>query len=298
VTSYSHSRISSFENCRLQFKYRYIDRIKSETEGIEAFMGKLVHEVLEELYGNLDDARRSAPEAYGERFDQLWQRGFGPQVRIARENMTPDHYRATGRRCVESYHRRYHPFDSGEVVGREMKVEFPLDRQGRYRMLGFIDRVDRVGGDVYEIHDYKTGSLPREGALASDRQLSLYEIAIRQRFQKVSEVRQVWHYLAHERTFVEQRSVDDLRRTGQLTIAAIQTIEATTDFPPRRSALCSWCEYQNICPLWEAERAAASLAASEAPLELPAATAKGDTPSHALPPAGADPRTGQYRLFE
>jgi putative RecB family exonuclease len=311
VTLYSHSRISSFENCRLQFKYRYIDRMKVDVEGIEAFMGKLVHEVLEDLYGDLVHARDADPSEFGGRFDRLWEERYGPKVRIVRENMTPEDYRATGRRCVESYFTRHHPFSSGEVVGLETRVEFAIDRQGRYRILGFVDRIDKVGDDVLEIHDYKTGSLPRSGALKSDRQLSLYEIALRQRYPKVNEVRQVWHYLAHDETFVERRSLEDLRRVGQDTIAAIQTIEATTEFPPRRSALCSWCEYQEICPEWASERAAraavlelpqaapdpAGLPAAAHPLELPAANA---TPpvSPALPSAAADPRTGQYRLFE
>ena len=39
-TIYSHSRLSSFENCRKQFHFRYILQIPAETEGIEAFLGK------------------------------------------------------------------------------------------------------------------------------------------------------------------------------------------------------------------------------------------------------------------
>lgn len=38
---YSHSRLGSFENCRLSYKYRYIDRIRKEGEGVEAFLGSL-----------------------------------------------------------------------------------------------------------------------------------------------------------------------------------------------------------------------------------------------------------------
>ena len=34
---YSHSRLSTFETCPLQYKLRYVDKIKKEEEGIEAF---------------------------------------------------------------------------------------------------------------------------------------------------------------------------------------------------------------------------------------------------------------------
>ena len=48
---YSHSKISSFENCPYQYKLKYIDKEKPEIENtIEAFMGDIVHKTLEKLY--------------------------------------------------------------------------------------------------------------------------------------------------------------------------------------------------------------------------------------------------------
>jgi len=254
VPVYSHSRLSSFENCPLQYRYRYIDKIKRDVEGIEAFVGKLTHEVLQALYSDLDRARRAGAGEYKEMFRSLWRSRLTPRVKIVREEMTPEDYGALGERCVETYYNRHHPFDSGEVIGCETRVEFALDGQRRYRMLGFIDRIDRVAPGVYEVHDYKTGSLPRAGALKNDRQLTLYEIAVRERFTGVNEVRQVWHFLAHDKKFVERRTQDDLVKTRLSAIRSIQNIEATAEFPARRSALCSWCEYRDICPEWEAER--------------------------------------------
>ena len=54
---YSHSRLSSFDNCPKQFHFRYVLKIPSETESIEAFLGKRVHEVLERLYVFVRDGR-------------------------------------------------------------------------------------------------------------------------------------------------------------------------------------------------------------------------------------------------
>ena len=39
MVQYSHSRLSTFEQCPLRFKYQYIDKIKREEDSIEAFMG-------------------------------------------------------------------------------------------------------------------------------------------------------------------------------------------------------------------------------------------------------------------
>ena len=35
---YSHSRLESFENCPLKYKFRYIDGIKKAEQGVEAFL--------------------------------------------------------------------------------------------------------------------------------------------------------------------------------------------------------------------------------------------------------------------
>ena len=42
--------MATFEDCPKRFEYRYVLKIPSETDGIEAFVGSRVHEVLEKLY--------------------------------------------------------------------------------------------------------------------------------------------------------------------------------------------------------------------------------------------------------
>ena len=274
---YSHSRISSFENCPLQYRYRYIDQIKRDVDGVEALVGKVVHEVLQALYSDLARARAAGAHEFVGMFNRLWRAKVGPTVRIVRENMTLEDYRILGERCIRSFYDGQHPFEGGEVVGCETRVEFGLDPEGRFRILGFIDRIDRVAPGVYEIHDYKTGVLPRAGALKADRQLSLYEIAVREQFEGVREVRHVWHYLAHGKEFDQRRTPEELGRIRLSTIRAIQNIEATAEFPARASALCSWCEYQEICPEWAGKPTASRKALPDAP--------------------ACDARSGQYLLF-
>lgn len=35
------------------------------------------------------------------------------------------------------------------------------------------------------------------------------------------------------------------------TVELIRRVERTTESPPQESALCRWCEFQNICPIWK-----------------------------------------------
>lgn len=54
MTVYSHSRLSTFEQCPQKFKLKYIDKVETEAEeSVEAFLGVRVHETLEKLYRDL-----------------------------------------------------------------------------------------------------------------------------------------------------------------------------------------------------------------------------------------------------
>ena len=49
---YSYSKLSTYLNCPQKYKLSYLDKIKKKEESIEAFIGKVIHEVLEWLYNN------------------------------------------------------------------------------------------------------------------------------------------------------------------------------------------------------------------------------------------------------
>ena len=46
MTIYSYSRLEAFKTRTLKYKFNYIDKIKREEEGIEAFLGSCFHEVI------------------------------------------------------------------------------------------------------------------------------------------------------------------------------------------------------------------------------------------------------------
>jgi len=278
---FSHSRLSSFENCPKQFEFRYVQKIASETESIEAFVGKRVHEVFERLY--LFAGRGLVPgvEKVVDRYHKLWEETYDAErVRVVREGATPGFYRALGERCVRGYYLRHYPFDEGETLGLERRVVFPLDDAGQYRMQGVVDRISRARDGAIEVHDYKTGArVPAQRALDEDRQLALYQIGLAREFGEGTPFRLVWHYVAKDVTRISTRTdeaLDALRRT---TIARIDEIRSAEAYPTKKSSLCGWCEYRGICPAFADERSAAGRTADERPA--------GASPSDALAPDAA-----------
>lgn len=288
MTVYSHSRLSSFENCPRQFYYRYVERVPVETESVEAFVGKRVHEVLERLNRFVGQGLVPSLGKVIARFRTLWEEQFQPErVRIVRVENPAETYRELGERCLSNHYRRHYPFDRDESLGIEEHVAFALDPEGRYRMQGIVDRIVRAADGAIEIHDYKTGRwVPTQQALDSDRQLALYQIGVSRRYGDAP-VRLVWHYLLRDQTRVSTRTAEQLDQLRTDTALRIDQIEAEATFEPRTSALCGWCEFRAICP---------AIAATEAPIEPIAARAERVVPPPPKPVAPPEPM-GQLRLL-
>ena len=50
MPEYSNSQLGKFEDCALQYKFLYVDKIKRYEEGVEAFLGQRFHDAVEWLY--------------------------------------------------------------------------------------------------------------------------------------------------------------------------------------------------------------------------------------------------------
>ena len=292
---FSHSRLSSFEDCPRKFQYRYVLKLPSETESIEGFMGKRVHEVLERLYRFTDEGRIPALARVLDRFRIWWDEHFDAgRVRIVREGLDADHYRRVGERCLTAYYRRNYPFDANETLAVEERVLFALDDARRYRLQGFVDRVVRARDGALEIHDYKTSArLPRQAQLDADRQLALYQLGLAERYGDGRPVRLVWHYLAHDRVCTSQRTPEQLQALRAETMELIDRIRAERDFEPQPGPLCRWCEFADRCPQGPERLAGPPAAPAPAGPEQPAVAPP--VPPLAPPPAALP--SGQLRLL-
>jgi putative RecB family exonuclease len=273
VTEYSHSRLSTYENCPRQFKYKYIDQLKVEGEGVEAFVGKRVHEILERLYHHV--ARHGRPPSLGQvldRFRQDFSHAWHDKIAIVRAENPRSFYEDLGGRCLENYYRSFYPFSHGETVALEARLRIALDTDGRYRAVGIVDRIVKSGVGTFEIHDYKTGGyLPPQRRVDQDRQLALYQIGLEQTYPEVKEVELVWHYLAFNRTLRSRRSPEALAELRDSIVRLIDTIEAESEFAPKPGPLCRWCDFAELCEGAPAEvRSAAQARGVLAPLPPPA----------------------------
>lgn len=247
---YSHSRLSSFEDCPKKFHFRYVLRVPSETESVEQFVGKRVHEVLERLYIATGKGFVPTLAQVLKRFELLWDEHYvEDRIRIVRRENSIAFYRSIGERCLTHYYRRFYPFDSDETLGLEKPVQFSLDEHGSYRLRGVVDRIVRAPDEAIEIHDYKTSRrIPSQKRLDRDRQLALYQLALAKLYGADQPIRLVWHYLQHDKVRTSTRTPEQLEDLRAHTIELIDKIRVEKNFETRTSPLCGWCEYRDICP--------------------------------------------------
>jgi len=116
--------------------------------------------------------------------------------------------------------------------------------------------IDKFGfkDGVYFICDYKTNSRMKDQSEAdSDRQLAMYSIWVKNKFKDASKVVLRWYMLAFDKEVESFRSEEELSKLQEEIVAKIKEIESTTEYPTNITALCNYCVFKSLCPLFKHE---------------------------------------------
>jgi hypothetical protein len=94
MATYSHSKVSTFENCPFQYKLHYIDKIKTEVPTtIECFMGDMVHQTMEKLYTDKKFKKRVTKAVLLKFYKDLWEKEYSKDILVVKEGLTAEIYR-------------------------------------------------------------------------------------------------------------------------------------------------------------------------------------------------------------
>lgn len=244
---YSHSKLLTFEQCPLKFRFRYIDNITPDFEqSIEGFLGNQIHNILEWIYNN--PKKEFELDEIIQTYIINWNKEFSPDIKIIKQEHDAEHYFNKGIRFLINYFLKHSPFKDN-TIATEKKITLNLDAGGRYQIQGYIDRlVHHPNTNIFEIHDYKTGAMKSQEDLDNDRQLALYALAIKQEFENVTDIHLFWHFLDFNEQKFSKRTDYQLSQLKKEMIDLINKIESTTDFQPNPGCLCNWCEFKTNCP--------------------------------------------------
>lgn len=244
---YSHSRLESFKTCPLSFKFGYIDKIKG-IEGIEAFLGSQVHEAIHYIYKKVKAGKVPTLKEVFKFYEDLWKKNYNPKIRIVRTEFSVEDYFKQGIELIEHYYHKHKPFNEN-IIGMEQKILIDLDGKGDYVLQGFIDKLVYNEEDgTYEIHDYKTAKwMPDQEEADQDRQLALYSIGVKERHPNNNGVLLKWYYLRHGKEVTSSRTDKQLEQLKKDVIKLIKQIEKEKKWPAKRSKLCDWCDFNEVC---------------------------------------------------
>lgn len=251
-TSLSPSKVSSFTDCALAFRFSAIDRIP-QPPTVAMVRGTLVHSALEGLLA-LDASDRNRETASACLASAVARLPEDPEwLELALDEAATTKFLADAESLVGRYFEIEDP-TTIEPVGLELPVEHPLfagDADRPVVLRGIIDRLERDATGSLVVTDYKTGRAPAEGYQQS-RLTGVHIYALlceRIHGERPAKVRLL--YLGSP-AVVEASPTDQSTRQIERKLvsiwSAIETACQREDFRPKKSKLCSWCAYQQWCP--------------------------------------------------
>jgi putative RecB family exonuclease len=242
----SPSKVSSFTDCALAFRFSAIDRLP-EPPSPWTTKGTLVHAALERLL-DLPAADRTpeagqaclaaALEAY--RLDPEWtDLGMDAEAEAAME--------ADARDLVTRYFALEDP-RTITPIGLEVMLEVPL---GGVRLRGIIDRLELDADGELVVTDYKTGRAP---SLQYEQQrlggVAVYALLCERLLGRRPAKVQLLH-LAEPVAIVStptEQSIRGVEKKLQAVWSAVERACERDDFRPNPSRLCDYCSFRAYCP--------------------------------------------------
>lgn len=249
---YSYSRLSAVNQCGLKYAWRYFDSWFPARAGIEAFVGSVVHKVVE-----ADHEKPLNGTEPWDMFSRIWEKDSAGKDLIDVRQRGVEYWKDYGSKCVSNYIQMGRP--EYDVLGIEMRFTKPIGSHGD-TLLGIADRVLMVDPpNGIRIEDMKTGKKPANKYFLSDHQLPLYaELArLTYGFPESTEIYVERLYLA---TGTKSGYATDQKRRDAAWTWALQGIEKDRDLraqfdvdrsvEPDDGPLCGWCDYKPHCPLF------------------------------------------------
>lgn len=244
--SLSPSKVSTFKDCALAFRFSAIDRLP-EPPSAPATKGTLVHAALERLFCAPPEERtlELALTSLEAAFDEL--RSHREYVELGLDAEAE----AAFLDDAELLTRRYFQLEDPRTIhpiGLELRLEVELES---LTLRGIIDRLELDEQGELVVTDYKTGGAPNP-AFEQSRLggVQFYALLCERLFGRRPARIQLL-YLREPTAIINTPTEQSTRGLERRVLAiwnAIERAHERGDFRPRPSRLCDWCGFKAYCP--------------------------------------------------
>lgn len=244
--SLSPSKVSSFTDCALAFRFSAIDHLP-EPPSVPATRGSLVHAALERLFC-LDPPARTFDRSLECLAEAVAEFRTNPDFTdLNLDEGAEATFLAEARVLLEKYFRLEDP-TTITPIGIELKLEIEV---GGVTLRGIIDRLELDADGELVVTDYKTGRAPGE---RQEQQrlagVAFYSLLCERLFGKRPAKVQLL-YLADPLAIIStptDRSTKGVERKLAAVWTAVERACEREDFRPNPSRLCDWCGFKAYCP--------------------------------------------------
>ena len=235
----SATAIERYETCPLQFKLEREWRIPGEVPAAMQY-GASMHRVLRTYYDAIQFNRPMTDDQLVEVF-----RNDLAEAKIE-DRYQHELYEKQGIQQLRDFLAAARQKSPVEVLHTEQEFKIAV---GEAKIVGRIDRVDRVAAEHVAIVDYKTGKPRSQEDADESLQLSIYALAARERWGYHSD-RLMFYNLEDNTVVVTTRSGLQLQEARTKVEDAAVKI-AAGQFEAKPGFQCNFCAYRNLCPATE-----------------------------------------------
>ena len=230
-------RLSMFQQCPQQYKFHYIDDLKSVYARPRPYftMGEHVHAALKDFLSVVPVEEREVT-----RLENLLREKWRGNRRGFRDREDEKQW---GEKALSQL--RWFAANQDLAVTPFMVEEFhETELSPKIALIGKIDRVDKEESGSLHIIDYKTGKIPPEIDLT---QLYIYALILTRKLGlPISRVSYLYLDAGEYQTL--QPTGEDLEQAADYVVEAVEKILAETRYPAKVNDYCTTCDFLEICP--------------------------------------------------
>ena len=246
-SSLSPSKVSTFKDCALAFRFSAIDRLP-EPPSVPAVKGTLVHRALELLFcaPGVDRTVARAHLCLAEAISELSTDAEFVALGLDADQQTTFFGEAAV--MIDRYFTLEDP-TTISPIGIELRLEVQV---GDLRLRGIIDRLELDAQGELIVTDYKTGRAPSESQEMSRLGgVHFYAYMCERLFGKRPAAIQLVYLGDKPQVIVatpSEQSIAGLEKKVRAIWTAVERACERDDFRPKQSALCNWCAFKAYCP--------------------------------------------------